>query len=127
MATSKRPYLLRAINEWILDNLQTPHILVDAVADKVVVPREYIEDGRIVLNISPNAVRDLEIGNDMLMCSARFSGRSFAIRVPVQHILAIYAKENGMGIVFPEEEADVTADTERNRLEKAPHLKLIKS
>lgn len=126
MATSKRPYLLRAINEWILDNHLTPHILVDAATDNVAVPRQYIEDGRIVLNISPTAVRDLEIGNDQLVCGARFSGNAFTICVPILNILAIFAKENGMGIVFPEETADETAAPVTDRLEKVPHLKLVK-
>lgn len=126
MATSKRPYLLRAINEWILDNLMTPHILVDTLADDVEVPKQFIEDGRIVLNISPNAVKDLVIGNDLLLCSARFGGKSCDISVPIRYVLAIYAKENGMGIVFPEEESGPGPDPASNRLEKAPHLKLVK-
>ena len=126
MATSKRPYLLRAINEWILDNLMTPHILVDTVADDVVVPKQYIEDGQIVLNISPNAVKDLVIGNDLLVCSARFGGKSCNISVPMRNVLAIYAKENGMGIVFPDEETGPGPDPANNRLEKAPKLKLVK-
>ena len=126
MATSKRPYLLRAINEWILDNHMTPHVLVDAATDNVAVPRQYVEDGRIVLNISPAAVRDLEIGNEQLVCGARFSGNAFTICVPILNILAIFAKENGMGIVFPEETTDETAAPVTERLEKAPHLKLVK-
>jgi len=126
MVTSKRPYLLRAINEWILDNHMTPHILVDAATDNVAVPRQYVEDGRIVLNISPAAVRDLEIGNEKLVCGARFSGNAFTICVPILNILAIFAKENGMGIVFSEETTDESAAPETERLEKAPHLKLVK-
>ena len=124
MATPKRPYLLRAINEWILDNLMTPHILVDTMADNVKVPKQFIENGRIVLNISPNAVKDLSIGNDLLLCSARFGGKSCDISVPIRNVLAIYAKENGMGIVFPEDE--IGPDPASNPLEKAPHLKLVK-
>jgi len=126
MATPKRPYLLRAINEWILDNLMTPHILVDTMADNVKVPKQFIENGRIVLNISPNAVKDLSIGNDLLLCSARFGGKSCDISVPIRNVLAIYAKENGMGIVFHEEEDGPGQDPAGNRQDKAPHLKLVK-
>ena len=126
MATSKRPYLLRAINEWILDNMMTPHILVDATGDHVKVPKRHVEEGRIVLNISPDAVRDLAIGNDLLLCSARFGGKPCHISVPIRYVLAIYAKENGMGIVFPEEEDGPGQDPAGNSLDKAPHLKLVK-
>jgi len=128
--TSRRPYLLRAMNEWILDNGNTPHILVDALAEGVEVPGQYVKDGKIVLNISPNAVRELELGNEQVLFNARFDGRVFNIRIPVKYVLAVYAKENGMGIVFPEEEMETEVETKvepKNiTLEKAPHLKLVK-
>lgn len=128
--TSRRPYLLRAMNEWILDNGNTPHLLVDALAEGVEVPNQYIKEGKIVLNISPNAVRDLELGNELVLFNARFSGRVFNIRIPVRNVLAVYAKENGMGLVFPEEdtetEVETKTDLKNTTLEKAPHLKLVK-
>lgn len=132
--TSKRPYLLRAINEWILDNGNTPHLLVDANAEGVEVPLQYVQDGKIVLNISPNAVRELEIGNELVLFNARFGGRVFYLRIPVGSVLAVYAKENGMGIIFPEEESEAEPETsaetksepKNTALEKAPHLKLVK-
>lgn len=136
--TSKRPYLLRAINEWILDNGNTPHLLVDANAEGVEVPMQYVQDGKIVLNISPNAVRELEISNELVLFNARFGGRVFYIRIPVRNVLAVYAKENGMGIIFPDEENETDSETgaeanpetnpetKNTALEKAPHLKLVK-
>jgi stringent starvation protein B len=126
MTTSKRPYLLRAINEWLLDNGMTPHILVDARDGNVEVPRQFVEDGRIVLNISPSAVRELSLDNELLTCSARFNRKSFNIRVPVRYVLAIYGKESGMGMVFPEDEPVTGPGPGAGRLEKAPHLKLVK-
>jgi len=118
------------MNEWILDNGNTPHILVDALAEGVEVPGQYVKDGKIVLNISPNAVRELELGNEQVLFNARFDGRVFNIRIPVKYVLAVYAKENGMGIVFPEEEMETEVETKvepKNiTLEKAPHLKLVK-
>ena len=124
--TSKRPYLLRAINEWIVDNGMTPHILVDALADGVQVPQQYIEDGKIVLNISPTAVRELEIGNELLFFNARFGGQFFNLHIPINSVLAVYAKENGMGVIFPDEEQEGAETAGKEPLEKAPHLKLVK-
>ncbi len=88
---SDRPYLIRALNEWLLDNNLTPHILVDANAEDVKVPSQFINDGKIVLNISPVAVKDLQISNDIIKFSARFSGKTYHISVPVGTVLAIYA------------------------------------
>ncbi len=98
--TSSRPYLLRAIFEWIVDNGHTPHILVDARQSGVQVPNEYVQDGHIVLNISPSATQGLSMGNERLGFSARFGGRPRQIEMPVGAILAIYARENGMGMEF---------------------------
>lgn len=98
--TSSRPYFLRGIFEWIVDNHLTPHVLIDARADGVIVPQEYVEDGKIVLNISPDAVHSMVINNQFLEFKARFSGVSRNISVPVAAILAIYARENGKGMVF---------------------------
>ena len=97
---SQRPYLVRAYYDWIVDSDEVPYVLVDATQDGVVVPEEYVEDGRIVLNLGPNAVRDLNISDDFLMCSSRFNGRAFELILPIQAISAIYAKDTGEGAVF---------------------------
>ncbi len=102
--TSTRPYLIRALYEWIEDNGLTPHILVDAEAPGVEVPRQHVHEGRIVLNINPAAVRDLRLGNDWIEFSARFGGVARVLQIPVAAVLAIYARENGQGMAFGEEE-----------------------
>jgi len=98
--TSRKPYLVRAINDWILDNGLTPFISVDTRVEGVVVPPAYIEDDEIVLNINPSSVRNLEIGNEYIFFSARFSGQHFAVEVPVSAVQAVYARENGEGMLF---------------------------
>lgn len=98
-----RSYLIRAIYEWAVDNGLTPHLLVDVEAAGVTVPPGYARDGRLTLNIHPQAVRDLQLGNDAITLSARFSGQSFPVHVPVNAVLATYAKENGRGMFFQEE------------------------
>jgi len=102
--TSNRPYLIRALYEWLVDNQQTPYFLVNAERDDVMVPQEYIEDGRIVLNVSPTAVRDLELGNDAISFNARFGGHAHNIFVPPDAVLGVYSRENGQGMLFPEDE-----------------------
>ncbi len=102
--TSSRPYLIRAIYEWLIDNTLTPYLLVDASDDSVQVPRQYIQDGRIVLNITPGAVVSLELGNEYISFSARFGGVAQEIFVPVHRVLAIYARENGQGMMFGDED-----------------------
>lgn len=109
--TSNRPYLIRALYEWLLDNNQTPFFLVDAEHSDAVVPEGYIEDGRIVLNVSPTAVRDLHLGNDMISFNARFGGRAQDIFVPPSAVLGVYSRENGQGMLFPDEPAE-TQDEE---------------
>ena len=104
--TSTKPYLLRALYEWIVDNHLTPYVLVDATAPGVVVPAHYVKEGKIVLNISPAAVRTLAIGNENIAFSARFGGTSYEISVPILAVRAIYAQENGKGMVFPEGEEE---------------------
>lgn len=101
--TSTRPYLIRALYEWIEDNGLTPHILVDAEAPGVTVPKQHVREGQIVLNINSAAVRDLRLGNDWIEFSARFGGVARAIQIPVVAVLAIYAHENGQGMAFGEE------------------------
>ena len=100
--TSSQPYLLRAIYEWIVDNSLTPYILVDASNDDVLVPRQYVENGKIVLNIAPRAVSNLELSNEQVLFDARFSGQPMQVMLPMRTVLAIYAKENGQGMVFNE-------------------------
>lgn len=101
--TSSRPYLVRAFNEWILDNDCTSYIVVDAGVQGVQVPAEHVANGQIVLNISPGAVRGLVIGNSALEFSARFGGVPMQVFIPLQAVMAIYAKENGEGMVFGSE------------------------
>jgi len=101
--TSLRPYLIRALYEWIVDNGLTPYVLVDAECDHVLVPRQYVEDGRIVLNLSPGAVVGLEMDNEAVSFQARFGGTPMRVYLPVRSILAIYARETGRGMVFDEE------------------------
>ena len=102
--TSNRPYLIRALYEWLVDNQLTPYFLVDALREDVTVPQAYVEDGRIVLNVSPTAVRDLNLGNDAISFSARFGGQAHDIFVPPDAVLGVYARENGQGMLFPDEE-----------------------
>ena len=102
--TSSRPYLVRALYEWIVDNGMTPYVLINAEDEQVVVPRQFVENGKIVLNINPSAVQNLQLGNDYLELDARFSGSPMHVSVPVMAVLAIYARENGKGMVFNEEE-----------------------
>ncbi|HMT93401.1 ClpXP protease specificity-enhancing factor [uncultured Thiothrix sp.] len=102
--TPKRPYLLRAFYEWIVDNSMTPYITVDATAEEVSVPRQHVKDGRIVLNISPTAVRDFVMDNDAVSFSARFSGAAFYVYCPIYSVLAIYSRETQEGGSFPPDE-----------------------
>lgn len=103
---SSRPYLLRAFYEWIVDNSCTPYIVVNAELPGTNVPQEYVEDGRIVLNVAPGAVRSLLMQNDHLEFQARFAGVPFSIYTPMRAVTAIYAKENGRGMVFKEDEEE---------------------
>lgn len=103
--TARRPYLLRAFYEWLLDNNLTPHLVVDINLPGVMVPLEYARDGQIVLNIAPRAVGNLELGNDEVRFSARFGGVPRQVSVPLMAVLAIYARENGAGTMFEPEPA----------------------
>lgn len=95
-----RPYLVRALHQWILDNQCTPYILVDTTMPNVSVPEAYVENGQIVLNISPSAIQDLLMDDDGISFNARFGGVPMAVFVPTVGVLAIYAKENGQGMMF---------------------------
>ena len=101
--TSRRPYLVRAMHEWMTDNGQTPHIVVDATLSGVEVPAGSVKDGRIVLNVSWQATQGLRLGNDLIEFSARFGGVPHAVRLPVAAVLGIYARETGQGLVFQDE------------------------
>jgi stringent starvation protein B len=97
---STRPYLIRAWHEWCTDHGFTPYIVV-AVDERVQVPREYVREGQIVLNISFDATSNLSLGNELIEFKARFGGVAREVVVPVTHVLAIYARENGQGMAFP--------------------------
>lgn len=98
--TSNRPYLIRALYEWILDNQMTPYILVDASVAGVEVPEHHVKEGRILLNIKPKAVDALMLKNDAITFNARFGGRAYQVYIPPAAVLAIYAPENGQGMAF---------------------------
>lgn len=102
--TPKRPYLLRAFYEWIVDNGLTPHILVDARSSQVRVPRQFVKDGNIVLNVSMTAANNLMLRDDEVTFSARFGGKAFSIYLPMWSVMAIYSKETQDGISFPLDE-----------------------
>jgi len=130
--TSSRSYLLRAIYDWIVDNGLTPYLLVNATLENVLVPTEYVADGKIILNVAPGAVQGLEILNDEVHFSARFSGNAMLVCVPMQAAMAIYAKENGRGMVFTEEDEtppdpnDDTRANEEKSKPKQPTLRVVK-
>ncbi|GHC32350.1 stringent starvation protein B [Kushneria pakistanensis] len=100
---SSRPYLIRALYQWLLDNDCTPYVVVDAERTGVVVPEQFVQNGQIVLNIGPGAVRELFMENDMVAFNARFGGQPMTVELPIDAIIAIYARENGVGMVFGQE------------------------
>jgi stringent starvation protein B len=101
--SSTRPYLIRAMHEWMTDNNQTPLVVVDAVMDGVIVPLEHVKEGRIVLNIAWSATRDLELGNAVISFQARFGGAAHSVAIPIEAVQGIYARESGQGMVFQDE------------------------
>lgn len=103
-ASPKRPYLLRAYYDWLVDNSFTPYLVVDATYLGVNVPVEYVKDGQIVLNLSANATGNLQLTNDFIQFNARFKGVSRELYIPMGAALAIYARENGDGVMFEPEE-----------------------
>ena len=126
--TSSRPYLLRAMYEWIVDNGMTPYVLVDTRNDQVIIPRQYEEDGKIVLNIGPAAVGSLDLGNQALSFDARFDGTSMDVFVPMEFILAIYTRENGQGMMFADEDMPPPEDDSEKSSgkPKQSHLRVVK-
>mgnify|MGYP001820640173 CR=1 FL=1 len=126
---SSRPYIMRALYDWIVDNNCTPYVLVDASISGVSVPTQYVKDDQIVLNISPDAVVDLSITNQAVAFNGRFGGKAEDVFVPITAVVGIYARENGQGMVFdPEEPSDPPDDTPPDPAsdEKRPSLKIVK-
>ena len=123
--TTSRPYLVRAIHEWILDNGMTPHLLVNMEGEGVDIPSQQGQNGKIVLNISPGAVEGLNLGNDAIAFRARFGGIASDVFVPVDAVLAIYAKENGRGMVFSDQDGSPPSPSEPPS-GKRPSLKIVK-
>jgi stringent starvation protein B len=131
--SSSRPFIVRALYEWILDNDCTPYVLVNAEEAGVVVPQQYIKDGQIVLNISPAAVVDLVIDNESMLFNGRFGGVPIDVFVPMSAVIGIYARENGQGMVFDSEdnpmpEPPPTEPSPRGGGDdnKRPSLKIVK-
>ncbi len=104
--TSSRPYIVRGLYEWILENNCTPYVLVNAMADHVEVPKQFVKDGQIVLNISPVAVMDLQVTDETVTFNGRFGGVPMDIYVPMTAVMGIYARENGQGMIFDMEEGE---------------------
>ena len=126
--TPSRPYLIRAMYEWIVDNGMTPYILADTKSDQVKVPRQFEENGKIVLNIGPSAVQSLDLGKEAVSFDARFDGQPMTVVVPIESVLAIYTRENGQGMMFAEEDELPPSDgsQETSAKPKRPHLRVVK-
>ena len=127
--TSKRPYLIRAMHEWMIDNCQTPHIVVDAKVEDLFVPVEHVIDEKITLNISHTAAHELEITNTNLAFQARFGGIPFDVCVPINAVMGIYAKETGQGMIFSEQfdtDQELPKDSAMKKVsKKRSHLKVV--
>ncbi|MEH6470733.1 MAG: ClpXP protease specificity-enhancing factor [Halopseudomonas sp.] len=132
--TPSRPYLIRALHEWITDHQHTPYIVVDAGVNGVDVPKDFVSDGQIVLNISMTAVQQLSLDNDAVSFSARFGGVPMQVYVPAIAVMAIYSKETGQGMSFgrepgapqPPEQTPPSPDTKKSDKSKRPALKVVK-
>ncbi|WP_323135129.1 ClpXP protease specificity-enhancing factor [Methylophaga sp. OBS4] len=126
----QKPYLIRAIHEWLLDNACTPYVLVNTHHEGVQVPLDYVKDHRIVLNIAPDAIRDLLIDNEWVSFSARFAGKPMDVFVPIAAVQAIYGKENNEGMFFPEEETppppEPSDEGPTSKGKGRPSLKVVK-
>lgn len=122
--TPLKPYLIRSIYEWIIDNNLTPHLLVDANNCDAILPQEFIEDGKIVLNIRPEAIQGLSLGNEEIEFNARFSGKPMHIATPITAVMAIYAKENGKGMIFDHEDGDEPPPEKKPATK--PNLRIVK-
>ena len=127
MMNSSRPYIMRALYEWIVENDLTPYVLVEASMPDVIVPQQFVKDNQIVLNISPDAVVDLNISNQAVVFNGRFGGVATDVFVPIAAVVGIYARENGQGMVFdPEEPISAPDDTPPDPDNKRPSLKIVK-
>jgi stringent starvation protein B len=125
--TPLKPYLIRSIYEWIIDNNLTPHLLVDAENPRAILPVDFIEDGKIVLNIRPEAIQGLNLGNEEIDFNARFSGKPMHIVTPISAVLAIFAKENGKGMIFDQEDGDDNEPlTPVKKSPSKPTLRIVK-
>ncbi|RUO78546.1 ClpXP protease specificity-enhancing factor [Pseudidiomarina taiwanensis] len=131
--TPKRPYLLRALYQWMLDNQLTPHLVVNTEVAGCEVPEQFIQDGQIILNIAPAAAASLQLNDDAIHFSARFAGQSQRVWVPMAAAVALYARENGAGTIFEDEDFSAWTSTpspeprdEPQAKPKASHLKRIK-
>jgi len=124
--TPLKPYLIRSIYEWIIDNNLTPHLLVDANNCDAILPQEFIEDGKIVLNIRPEAIQGLSLGNEEIEFNARFSGKPMHIATPITAVMAIYAKENGKGMIFDHEDNDGDEPPPEKKPATKPNLRIVK-
>ena len=125
--TSQKPYLVRAIYEWLLDNQNTPYLLVNTTVKGVDVPQDYINDDKIVLNIAPDAINNFHADNDWISFSARFAGKPTELFVPIAAILAIYGKENNEGMFFTDDEPSSPPPIQPSIPAKSrPTLKVVK-
>ena len=124
--TSNRPYLLRALYEWINDNGLTPHILVDAEIDGVNVPDHVVQKGKVVLNIADGATEQLMLDNEIIDFKARFSGNPYQIVIPMNAVIAIYARENGQGMMFAKDESNPPPIDGSDAPPPRNHLKVVK-
>jgi stringent starvation protein B len=126
----KRPYLLRAMHEWITESGNTPHVIVDAGNTRAEVPRAYVKEGKIVLNLSEGATQRLRLGNEEIEFDARFAGVIHHVRFPVSAVLGIYARETGEGMVFSEQDLGPEPPTKPTPAEEGgarrPQLKVVK-
>ena len=125
----KRPYLLRAMHQWMTDSGHTPHIIVDAERPGAEVPRAYVKDGKVVLNISLNATQRLDLGNEWIEFDARFAGVVHRVRFPVSAVLGVYARETGEGMVFSEQDLGPEPPLKPSPQEEGrprPQLKVVK-
>ena len=127
---SRRPYLLRAMHEWIIDSGHTPHVIVDALRTGVEVPAAYVKDGKIVLNLSTTATQRLQLTNESIEFDARFAGVVHRVHVPMQAVLGVYARETGEGMVFSEQDLGPEPPTRPTPAEEGstrrPQLKVVK-
>jgi len=124
--TTNRPYLLRALYEWITDNGLTPHVLVNAELDGVDVPEHSVQKGKVVLNIASGATENLLLNNETICFKARFSGKPYPISVPMDAVIAIYARENGQGMMFAQEDTPQPPVDGSDNPPPRSHLKIVK-